>query len=76
MPWTDGFDDEVAHLAEFVIVSAVPSVGLAGPETYIFPARLGTDGVDIDGWSELTGSYQGGTDHSEALRRAGYTVIR
>ena len=58
---------------EFVKVSAVESAfDTMGPETFIFGCWSG-DGV-ISDWAELTGSYQGGTDHFEALHRAGYVV--
>lgn len=54
----------------YVIVSAV-TVEYSGPETYIFPAN---EEGKVVSWEELTGSYRGGLDHTEALRRAGYTV--
>ena len=54
---------------EYVIVSAVSSVWAT--ETYIFPADEQAEVVD---WSELDGSYRGGTDHAAALRNAGYEV--
>jgi len=58
---------------EFIKVSAVESAfDTMEPETSIFGCHSG-DGV-ISDWAELTGSYQGGTDHFEALRRAGYVV--
>ena len=43
-------------------------------ETYILPCDA--DGEVIDGaWgADLDGSYRGGTDHAEALRRGGYEV--
>lgn len=57
---------------QFVVVSAVDApFDTARPETYIFPAD--EDGNVID-WGELEGSYQGGKDHQEALKGAGYEV--
>ena len=53
---------------EYVITSAAV-VRFTGPETYIFPA---TDSGEVTDWVELSGSYRGGFDHKEALRRAGY----
>ena len=53
----------------FVVVSALHHKD--GPETYIFPSD---DKGEIFDWGELTGSYRGGTDHAEALRRAGYVI--
>lgn len=75
MPWRKyGVGED--RTAEYVIVSAVPHVLVGDPETYIFPASIGPDGVDVDDWGELDGSYRGGMDHEEALRGAGYEVIR
>ena len=54
----------------FVVVSATVAP-YSGAETYIFPAN--EDGT-VRSWLELDGSYRGGLDHDEALRRAGYTV--
>jgi hypothetical protein len=72
MPY-DRYDDEEdkrTHHADYVIVSAVIAM-FSGPETYIFPAD--SDGT-VKTWGELDGSYRGGLDHEEALRRAGYEV--
>jgi len=59
---------------DYVVVSAVderPARRLC--ETYIF----GSDYLgQIGNWGELAGSYQGGSDHEEALRRAGYEVAK
>jgi hypothetical protein len=56
--------------SDCVWVSAV-TVPHTGPETYIFTST--EDGEVLD-WAELPGSYRGGLDHAEALRRAGYEV--
>jgi hypothetical protein len=54
-----------------VLVSSVVAVDTSEPETYIF-------GADVEGnilkWGELDGSFRGGADHAEALRRAGYEI--
>lgn len=70
-------DEEIGYCAgrfeghtRYVVVSATSAM-LSGPETYIFPAD--EDGNVLD-WSELTGSYRGGLDHAEALRRMGATI--
>lgn len=42
-------------------------------ETSIFPSDR--NGMPID-WSELPGSYRGGTDIDKALGDAGYEVVR
>jgi len=61
----DGFD--------FVKVSAIESAfDTMEPETFIFGCD--SDSGVISDWAELTGSYRGGTDHFEALKRAGYVV--
>ncbi len=53
----------------YVIVSAAEVLG--EPETYIFEADpLG----NVIEWIELEGSYKGGLDHEQALRRAGYMI--
>lgn len=52
----------------YVIVSAT---NISGPETYIFGANK--DGQVLN-WVELGGSFQGGLDHAEALRNAGYKI--
>ena len=53
---------------ELVAVSATSRFGC---ETYIFPAN---DRGEVTDWGELDGSYRGGLDHAEALRRAGYEI--
>lgn len=58
-------DRVIAH----VVVSA--NVVMGRPETYIFSANA--EGKILD-WGELEGSFQGGLDHEEALRGAGYLV--
>lgn len=73
-----GWDGNVEATHEFVRVSAtiVPDysgLGYGGPETYIFPADETGEVID---WGEMDGSYRGGLDHEEALRGAGYEVIR
>lgn len=71
--WVKGYDADwnpVYCDTEYVIVSAV-TVEYSGPETYIFPAN---QKGKVSSWEELRGSYRGGLDHAEALRRAGYTV--
>lgn len=67
-PISGGYEDKPD--CEYVIVSAA-MVPHSGPETYVF----GSDeaGKIID-WNERAGSYRGGLDHEEALRRAGYSV--
>lgn len=57
--------------ADHVVVSAV--VVLDTPETYLFPASADTQDDPLS-WSEMDGSYRGGLDHAEALRRAGYDI--
>jgi hypothetical protein len=60
--------------ATHVIVSGVDLV-FTGPETYIFPATPESIAANKhNGSSELTGSFRGAIDHTEALRRAGYEV--
>jgi hypothetical protein len=63
------YDEQQGQTTEHVIVSAAARTG---PETYIFPADA--DGR-IASWGELQGSFQGGFDHAEALRGAGYEII-
>ena len=60
--------DEPLDGNRHVVVSAAV-VPYSGPETYIF---AGTEDGEVGGWMELDGSYRGGLDHAEALRRAGY----
>lgn len=58
----------------YVVVSAIderPAFRIH--ETYIFGAD---HAGNIKSWGELEGSYKGGTDHEEALRRAGYEVAK
>jgi hypothetical protein len=55
---------------DFVIVTAINGV-ITGPETHIYPARF--DGSVLD-WAEMPGSFQGGMDCEEAIRRAGWQV--
>jgi len=57
--------------AGYVVVSAA-TVPYSGPETYIFRAD---ETGKITDWMEMDGSYRGGLDPVEALRRAGYEVI-
>ena len=59
-----------AGYTRYVVVSAT-DVMPGGPETYIFPAD--EDG-NVLNWQEMTGSYRGGLDHAEALRRMGATI--
>lgn len=66
----ESWDGETTEY-EHVIVSATVVPFGGGPETYIFPA---TEGGEIASWRDLTGSYQGGLDHAEALVGAGYEV--
>lgn len=65
-------DREVLETHEYVVVSAVV-VPFNGPETYIFPANA--EG-HITSWGELEGSFRGGLDHAEALKGAGYKIVR
>jgi len=59
------------HGHEHVVSSAVIVFG--HPETYLF-------GSDADGtithWGELDGSLKGTLDHEEAIREAGYVVVK
>jgi hypothetical protein len=58
--------------AVHVFTSApVGCIGLAGPETYIFPSS--EDGTITD-WAELSGSQLGTLDHEAVLVDLGYTV--
>lgn len=65
------YDDKTVETHEFVIVSAVDAM-FSGPETYIFSA---TENGEAKNYTELYGSFRGGKDHSEALRRAGYEAV-
>jgi hypothetical protein len=71
-PMADRQWDESAQPQEFeyVVVSATNAM-FSGPETYIFGAN---EQGEIIEWGELEGSYRGGLDHEEALRRAGYAA--
>lgn len=66
-----GWREDDSGVTEHVIVSATHAM-YTGPETYIFPADA--EGNLLE-WSEMEGSYRGGLDHAEALRRAGYVVL-
>lgn len=58
---------------QFAIVSAIVSAfDTRMPETYIFACD--SEGK-ILGWSELDGSYCGGTSIDKALRNAGYVRV-
>ena len=61
-------DDEEDQKEEYVVVSAVN--GWAH-ETYIFASD---ESGKVKSFSELDGSYKGGTSHHEALSRAGYLI--
>jgi hypothetical protein len=63
--------DPPTTTGKYVIVSAT-AAPFSGPETYIFAAR--EDG-ECEDYGELDGSYRGGLDHAEALRRAGYELM-
>ena len=65
--------DERSHehsIYEYVVVSAV-TVAYSGPETYVFGVN---EQGEVLNRIEQEGSYRGGLDHAEALRRAGYEV--
>lgn len=68
-PLREVTSDSMRGYHEYVVVSAVDVFGR--PETYIFPAD--SEG-EITSWGELEGSFQGGWDHEQALRNAGYTI--
>lgn len=73
IPWDyDWETQQDKSSTEFVVVSATIAP-YSGPETYIFPAD---EAGEVISWSELSGSYRGGLDHAEALRGAGYEVVR
>jgi len=64
--------DEEASAYGYVVVSAVSAM-FSGPETYIF----GSDANgEITNWSELDGSFKGALDHEQALRNAGYEIVK
>jgi len=67
MDWNE--PGKPAGYTRHVVVSATDVMD--GPETYIFPAD--GDGVVLS-WQEMPGSYRGGLDHAEALRRMGATI--
>ena len=67
--WDLDEDKDVTKHHEYVVVSAITNP----VETYIFGADSKGNIVD---WTELTGSYRGGTDHEKALSNAGYVVTR
>ena len=71
--WRDR-EAETQHVARYVIVSAADA--LSGPETYIFPAEPANGSFEVADWCELPGSFRGYFDHDEALRGAGYAVVR
>lgn len=56
--------------ASHVVVSAAVTMD-HGHETYIFPAD---EHGRVISWNEIDGSFIGGLDHAEALRRAGYSL--
>ena len=66
-PWK--YDDPPVKLTKFVAVSA--AIAYSGPETLIFPSDENGEVID---WGELDGSFQGGMDHAEALKRAGFEL--
>ena len=55
----------------YIVVSAT-IVPFSGPECFIFPADASGK---IINWQELDGSYQGGLDHSLALKNIGYEIV-
>lgn len=62
--------DGTVLMFDYVVISAVNNA--YAHETYIFPSDQ--DGKVLD-WSELDGSYQGGTDHGHAIQSAGWTLV-
>lgn len=63
-------DCDTELVTEYVVTSAT-NIPFSGPETYIFAS----DSVGhVTCWGELPGSFQGGLDHEEAIRNAGYEV--
>ena len=68
--WSDEAEEYVDVHYEHVVVSAVFSL-FSGPETYVFGASADGEIVNL---MEQDGSFEGGLDHAEALRRAGYEV--
>lgn len=64
--------EEGGPLPRFVVCSAVERCfDHGGPELLIFAAD---ENGKVTDYMDLEGSYRGGTDHEEALRRAGYEV--
>lgn len=67
-----GADSQSAVMrTEYVLVVTVCSETFSLAETLIYPAN---ENGRFLSRVELPGSYRGGLDHAEALRRAGYTV--
>jgi hypothetical protein len=66
--WQDS--ERTTKKCSTVVVSAVHT--RSGSETYIFPSDK--EGNVID-WGELDGSFQGDTDHTKALKNAGYEIV-
>ena len=69
-PWDDS--DPPAKETEYVVASAVVAM-MTGAETYIFATDA--EGNVID-WGELEGSGRGFLDPDQAIRNAGYNVLR
>lgn len=61
-------------VTDFIVTSAsyIDDDYLSVNETYVFPAD---DTGEVIDWGEIEGSFRGDTDHGEALRRAGYTLL-
>lgn len=66
-----GLNPPMDNKWHYVLVSAV-EVDFSGPETYIFPCTVSGK---ILSWTELRGSFQGGLDHTRALKNAGYRIV-
>lgn len=60
-------------IATKYVVSSATVAMFSGPETYIFPAD---EHGNVLNWLDLDGSYKGGLDHEEAIRRAGWQVAK
>lgn len=72
----DDFGNEITPkpTTDYVIVSALDRAFDTGSaETYIFPSNR--DG-EVTDWRELEGSFRGDTDHTRALKGAGYEVVK
>lgn len=67
---TNDEGEYVEFSTDHVVVSATVAM-FTGSETYIFPAD---ESGEVLSWLELDGSFRGGLDHEEALRRAGHSV--